>query len=232
MPDDSSNRQVALVTYSNPRSPAAEAYRQLRTNIQFSSLDKPMRTLLLTSTAPEDGKSTVLANLAVTIAQMDSTVILADCDLRRPSIHQLFGIKNERGLTSVLLDASPEQLPLQEVAVSNLRILPSGPLPPNPSELLSSRRMTQLIEQLKSQADYVLFDSPPVLAVSDAAVLATKIDGTILVIKAGQTRREMAQRAKATLEKVNAHLLGVILNNVRYGAHLQGYYTDEAKRRT
>ncbi|MBI2909863.1 MAG: CpsD/CapB family tyrosine-protein kinase [Chloroflexi bacterium] len=217
----------ALIAYANPRSVAAEAYRQLRANIQFYSLDKPLGTVLVTSTEAEEGKSTVLANLAITIAQMDNTVILADCDLRRPMVHRLFDVKNEEGLTTVLLDASMKQLPLAQTAIPNLRILPSGPLPPNPSELLGSRRMTDLIAQLRGQADYVLFDSPPILAVSDAVVLATRLDGALLVINAGRTRREMAQKARAALQRVNANLLGVVLNNVKYDVRLHRYYGEE-----
>lgn len=223
---DPVNGLKSLVTYSSPRSPAAEAFRQLRTNMQFSSLDKALKTLLVTSTNPDEGKSTVLANLAVAIAQMDSSVILVDCDLRRPSQHRLFDAKNDAGLTLVLLNAGAP-LPLQETPIPNLRLLPSGPLPPNPSELLGSRRMLGLIEQLKSQADYVLFDSPPILAVSDAAVLASKLDAVLLVIKAGFTKREMAQKAKSMLQKLNANLLGVVLNNVKSEGGMNRYYEQE-----
>ena len=226
MPVDNPSNRETLIAYSNPRSPVAEAYRQLRTNIQFSTLDKPLRTLLVTSTSPEEGKSTTLANLAITIAQTGSTVILADCDLRRPTIHQLFGVKNGTGLTSVLIDSSVKEFPFQDSGIPNLRLLPSGPLPPNPSELLGSRRMTELIDQLKEEADFVLFDSPPIVAVTDAAVLATKMDGVLLVIKAGTTKRELAKKAKDLLERVNANLLGVVLNNVRYETGLHHYYAD------
>ena len=226
MPEDNPNNRETLIALTNPRSPVAEAYRQLRTNIQFSTLDKPLRTLLVTSTSPEEGKSTTLANLAITIAQTGSTVILADCDLRRPTIHQLFGVKNGTGLTSVLIDSSAKEFPFQDSGIPNLRLLPSGPLPPNPSELLGSRRMTELIDQLKEEADFVLFDSPPIVAVTDAAVLATKMDGVLLVIKAGTTKRELAKKAKDLLERVNANLLGVVLNNVRYETGLHHYYAD------
>jgi len=228
MPEENPNNRENLIAITNPRSPVAEAYRQLRTNIQFSTLDKPLKTLLVTSTGPEEGKSTTLANLAVTIAQTGSTVILADCDMRRPTIHQLFGIKNGTGLTSVLIDSSAKDFPLEDSGIPNLRILPSGPLPPNPSELLGSRRMTELIDQLKAQADFVLFDSPPIIAVTDAAVLATKMDGVLLIIKAGVTKRELAKKAKDLLEKVNANLLGVVLNNVKYEVGPHYYYSDRA----
>ncbi len=226
MPEENLNTRENLIAIANPRSPVAEAYRQLRTNIQFSTLDKPLRTLLVTSTGPDEGKSTTLANLAITIAQTGSKVVLADCDLRRPTIHQLFGIGNATGLTSVLIDSAAKEFPFADSGISSLRLLPSGPLPPNPSELLGSRRMTELIDQLKAQADLVLFDSPPIIAVTDAAVLATKMDGVLLIIKAGVTKRELAKKAKDLLEKVNANLLGVVLNNVKYQVGLQDYYAD------
>src|SRR3970282_2235624 len=168
MPTDSNGREK-LITFSNPRSPVAEAYRQLRTNIQFSSLDRPLHTLLATSTSPEEGKSTVLANLAITMAQAGHRVIVVDCDLRRPTIHQLFGIENRVGLTNVVVDGSVQEFPLQESGVEGLLVLPSGPIPPNPSEILGSARMTEVIGQLQSRADYVLFDSPPIISGTDAA---------------------------------------------------------------
>ena len=221
------NGPEQLITRSNPRSPVAEAYRQLRTNIQFSSPDRRLKTLLITSTHPEEGKSTILANLATTFAQTGSRVILVDCDLRRPSLHRIFGVRNSAGLTSVVLDAGAKEFPYQDSGVPNLRLLCSGPLPPNPSELLGSRRMAEIIEQLTSDADYVLFDSPPVVVVTDAAILASKVDGVMLVVYAGRTRRELAKRAKALLDKVNANLLGVILNNVKYDASLHKYYAEQ-----
>lgn len=223
------NGRESLITHSHPRSAVAEAYRQLRTNIQFASLDRPLHTLLVTSTGPEEGKSTTLANLAITLAQTGSSVILVDCDLRRPSLHELFGVASTPGLTNLVLDSPHQEIPLLESGVPSLRLLPSGPLPPNPSELLGSQRMGEIIQQLKSQADYVLFDSPPIVAVTDAAVLATKSDGVLLVIRAGKTKREMAQKAKALLDRVNANFLGVVLNNVKYDTSVHNYYADAAK---
>jgi capsular exopolysaccharide synthesis family protein len=216
---------LALVALREPRSPAAEAYRTLRTNIQFSSLDKPLRTLLLTSTAPDEGKSMVLANLAITMAQAEQRVLLVDCDLRRPGLHTLFDLPNEEGLTTVLLDQSNTTLPLQPTAVAGLHILTSGPLPPRPADLLGSQRMEAVIARLHDEADMVLFDTPPVTAVTDAAVLATRLDGVLLVMRAGTTRRDRAREARRLLEKVKANIVGVILNNApletTYG---YGYY--------
>jgi capsular exopolysaccharide synthesis family protein len=208
----------ALVTLRDPSSMAAEAYRTLRTNLQFSSLDKPIHTLLVTSTAPDEGKSTTLANLAVTIAQAEQRVILVDCDLRRPSLHTLFGLPNEQGLTTAILAQGDGSLPLQATSVPGLSVLTSGPLPPRPADLLGSRRMEQLIEQLRNSADMVLFDTPPVVAVTDAAVLATRVDGVLLVLQAGQTRRDRAREARQKLEKVKANIIGVVLNNAKLEA--------------
>lgn len=224
------NRQESLVTISNPRSPISEAYRSLRTNLEFSSLDRPLKTMVVTSAGPEEGKSTTLANLAVTLAQAEKKVILVDCDLRRPSQHEIFEVGNSLGLTSMVVDEEAfKNPPLQETPVPNLKLLPSGPLPPNPSELLGSRRMEEIIATLRERADLVLFDAPPIIAVTDAAVLASKVDGVLLVIKAGTTKRDHAQRAKALLEKVNARLVGAVLNNVRMDISLHRYYAEQKR---
>jgi len=217
-----------LVTISNPRSPISEAYRTLRTNLQFVSLDKPLQTLLVTSPGPEEGKSTMLANLAVTMAQGEKKVILADCDLRRPSLHKLFGLYQTTGLTTMMLDdQAMSEPPLQETGVPGLQLLASGPLPPSPPDLLGSRRMDRVLEALKERADIVLLDAPPVVGVSDAAILATKVDGVMLVVSAGQTKRESVQTSKDMLEKVNANLIGAVLTNVPLDTSLQYYYTQQ-----
>ena len=222
------NRQESLITVANPRSPVSEAYRTLRTNLEFSSLDKPLKTMVVTSAAPEEGKSTTLANLAVAIAQGGKKIILVDCDLRRPSQHQIFGARNGRGLTTMVVDDEAMKTPpFQETGIEGLRLLPSGHLPPNPAELLASRRMEEIISLLKEQADIVLFDAPPIIAVTDAAVLSSKVDGVLLVINAGGTKRDHAQNAKTLLEKVNARLVGVVLNNVRFDTSLHRYYAEQ-----
>jgi capsular exopolysaccharide synthesis family protein len=219
----SSNGHSSLIALRDPRSPAAEAYRTLRTNIQFSSLDKPLRTLLATSTAPDEGKSTTLANLAVTMAESEQRVILVDCDLRRPSLHTLFELPNDEGLTSMILSAESGDPPLQETGVPGLRLLTSGPLPPRPADILGSRRMEAVIARLRDAADIVLFDTPPVVAVTDAAVLATRMDGVLLVFAAGTTSRERARQARQILEKVKANIIGVVLNNAAVEKEY-GYY--------
>jgi len=214
-----------LVTLSSPRSPISEAYRTLRTNLQFVSLDKPLRTLLVTSPGAEEGKSTMLANLAVAMAQGEKQVILVDCDLRRPSLHKLLGLESKPGLTTMMVEEEAmSEPPLQETAVPGLHFLASGLLPPSPADLLGSRRMDRVLELLKERADVVLLDAPPVVAVSDAAVLATKVDGVLLVVSAGQTKRDSVQAAKTRLEKVNANLIGAVLTNVPLDASLERYY--------
>ena len=214
-----------LVTVTEPRSPSSEAYRSLRTNLEFASLDRPLRTLLVISAGPEQGKSIVLANLAVVMAQAGKRVILVDADLRRPQQHEIFGIDNTHGLTTVLYaDSTPEALPLAETVLTGLRVLTSGPLAPNPAELLASRRLVDLIAALTAQADLVLFDAPPIIAMTDAAILAGRVDGVLLVVNARETRRDHAQRAKDLLERVNARLLGAVLNNVPFDVSLQRYY--------
>ncbi|MGB3906104.1 MAG: CpsD/CapB family tyrosine-protein kinase [Anaerolineae bacterium] len=222
------NPSDSLVTLTMPRSPVSEAYRTLRTNLEFSSLDKPVKTMVVTSPGPEEGKSTTLANLAVTLAQAEKEIILVDCDLRRPSQHEIFGVNNGVGLTTMVVDdeamADP---PLQQTSVPGLWLLPSGPLPPNPSELVGSRRMEEILAVLSQRADIILFDAPPVIAVTDAAVLSSKVDGVLLVINAGGTKREHAQKAKALLEKVNANLVGAVLNNVKMDTSLHRYYAEQ-----
>ncbi|HUV74510.1 MAG TPA: CpsD/CapB family tyrosine-protein kinase [Anaerolineae bacterium] len=222
------NPSESLVTLTNPRSPVSEAYRTLRTNLEFSSLDKPIKTMVVTSPGLGEGKSTTLANLAVTLAQAEKEVILVDCDLRRPSQHEIFGLSNGVGLTTMVMDdGAMKDPPLLDTGVAGLRLLPSGPLPPNPSELVGSRRMAEIISVLGERSDIALFDAPPVVAVTDAAVLASRVDGVLLVIKAGATKRDHAQRAKALLEKVNAHLLGVVLNNIKMDTSYYSYYTEK-----
>ena len=216
--------QPSLITLTDPRSPAAEAYRTLRTNIDFSGLDRSIHALLVTSVAPVEGKSLTLANLAVAMAQGDKRTILVDADLRRPTLHTLFGLNNDKGLTSLFIDAKgPIEPAFKDVKVPNLQVLTSGPLPPNPAEVLGSQRMLDVIAALKQRADIILFDAPPVIAVPDAAVLGKRVDGVVLVVDAGQTRREHARRAKEQLEKLNIRIVGAVLNGASVDNSLGGY---------
>lgn len=216
-------KTMSLITLTDPRSPVSEAYRTLRTNLSFYSLDNPLRSLVMTSPAAGEEKSAAVANLAVTMAQSGRRTVLVDCDLRRPSLHTFFGLGNETGLTSMVLNEETGP-PLQPTGVDNLWLLPSGPKPPNPADLLGSKKIDQLIEQLVTEYDFVLFDAPPVIAVTDAAVLGGKVDGVLLVISAGKTRRDHAERAKETLEKARVRLIGVALTNAPRDDALSGYY--------
>lgn len=212
-----------LITLTDPRSAASEAFRTLRTNLMFSSLDEPLHTLVVTSPGAEDGKSTALANLAVTLAQSGKRTILVDCDLRRPSQHEIWGVAQEPGLTSMVLDKL-ETPPLAETGIENLWVLPSGPLPPNPADLLGSDQMDAIIETLKADADFVLFDTPPVVAVTDAALLSVKADGVLLVLRAGRTSRDSAERARDLLERINVRIVGAVLVDARVEGSAGSYY--------
>ncbi|MDN5293587.1 MAG: protein-tyrosine kinase [Eubacteriales bacterium] len=221
-----------LITHTNPKSPVAEAYRTLRTNIQFSSLDRPLKTIVVTSAGPGEGKSTIVANFAITLAQAGQRVILVDCDLRKPRLHKLFGI-SRNGLTNVLVGNLPIEEVLWPTAVPGLLLIPSGPLPPNPAELLGSQKMQNFIEQVSKMGDIVLFDTPPVIAVTDAALLASRVDGVLLVLRAGEVDRRMALQAKEALENARARIIGVVLNDVENsgGSGYYYYYGEGGKRR-
>ncbi|MCY3833437.1 MAG: CpsD/CapB family tyrosine-protein kinase [Chloroflexi bacterium] len=203
-----------LITLSQPRSAASEAYRSLRTNLMFSSVESPIQTLLVTSAAREDQKSVTLANLAVTFAQSGNQTILVDADLRQPKQHEIWNIRNDRGLSSMMVDASAiEAPPLQDSPVESLQIVNAGELPPNPADLLGGKRMDAIIATLTKRADYVLFDSPPILAATDAALLGIKLDGALLAIRAGETRRDHTVQARRALERVHVRIVGAVLTN-------------------
>lgn len=203
-----------LITLTDPRSNAAEAFRTLRTNLMFSSVEKPIHTLLVTSTSKADDKSIALANLAVTFAQAGNKTILVDSDMRQPMQHTIWGIGNERGLSSMMLDDTLlSNPPLQKTDVDNLLVIPSGQQPPNPADVLSSQRMNDIIGVLKARAAYVLFDAPPALAASDAIVLSTKVDGVLLVVRANDTRRDNVTSARHAFEQVHARVVGAVLTN-------------------
>jgi succinoglycan biosynthesis transport protein ExoP len=218
--------QEGLITLTAPNSPIAEAFRALRTNIQLASPGQPVRSLLVTSAGPVEGKTLVSANLAVSLAQDGKRVILVDADLRRPRVHRVFGLGNKPGFTDLVIDQTNRIEPyLQPTAVDNLRVLTSGPLPPNPAELLGSPRVGQVMAQLQQQADVVVYDTPPAATVTDAVVLGSRVDAVLQVVRAGHTRREVVLRAKAQLEKVSARILGPVLNQVSLGDMGDYYYT-------
>ena len=226
-----------MVSLEDPTSPAAEAYRTLRTSIQFLGLDQPMRTLQITSANAQEGKTTTLANLAVALARSGSTVAIVCCDLRRPRVHEFFGLQNDVGFTSVLLGKVGLAGAMQDVPEqARLSLLASGPLPPNPSELLSSKRTAEVLGSLQAEYDIVLIDAPPVLPVTDALVLSGRVDATLLVAVAGATTRSEAARAVELLRQVDAPLVGAVLNGVdtegSYGYAYQSYrYESPVGRR-
>ncbi len=210
-----------LVSLSDPQAPSAEAYRSLRTSIQFMGLDRPLRTIQVTSPSAGEGKTTTIANLGVALAQTGLRVVIVSCDLRRPRVHDFFGIVNGVGFTSVLLGQVPVSSVLQPLhGIDGLKLVVSGPIPPNPSELLAGRRAVEALAALQAVADIVLIDSPPVLPVTDAAVLGTRVDATLLVARAGITTRRELHRAQEVLRQVDARLIGTVLN----GATGEGAY--------
>jgi capsular exopolysaccharide synthesis family protein len=214
-----------LVAEIAPKSPAAEAYRTLRANIQFAGLDLPVRTLVVTSASAGEGKSTTAANFAVVTAQAGSRVCLIDADLRRPTLHETFNLKNNRGLTAALVDGGSLVEVAQRTRIPNLSVVSSGPRPPNPSELLSSKRMREVLTASHKDFDLVLCDSPPVIPVSDAVALAAQCDGVILVVRAGDVPAAALRRAAEHIQKVKGRILGVLLNevNLREGYHADYY---------
>lgn len=226
----------AVVSLGEPSSPAAEAYRTLRTSVQFLGLERPVHTLMVTSPNAGEGKTTVVANLGVVLARAGFHVTIVDCDLRRPRVSDQLGLSNGRGFTSVLLGDVTIEDALQDVpGVDRLRVLASGPTPPNPSEILSLRRTSEVITHVGADGGFVLVDSPPVLAVTDAAVMSQKVDAVLLVCVAGVTTAKEAARAVELLEQVDAPLAGAILNGVTeeggYGyAYSHRYHKDAAKR--
>ena len=212
-----------LITLKSPQAPEVEAYHTLRTNLLFSGLDKPLHSLLITSPLSESGKTTTVGNLGVTIARTGARVLIVDSDLRRPRLHRVFKVSNAQGLTSLMVDDNLllEEL-IQKSGVENLYLLTSGPIPPNPSELLISRKFQEIMSTLKENFDFLILDSPPLLAVSDPALLSRYVDGTLLVIDFGRVPRDLAQKAREQLDNVKARIVGVLLNKIP--ANGQDYY--------
>jgi len=213
-----------LVTLKHPRSPIAEAYRVLRTNLRFSGIENPTGALVVTSASPGEGKTTTAANLAVTLAQGGRRVILLDTDLRRPMVHKLFGFSNDVGVSSLFLDDAPTlDSVMQATGIPTLRVITSGPLPPNPAEMLDSNLMKKILRDLRAQSDMVILDSPPALAVADASILGAQCSGAVLVIDAGRTRSDASRRALQTLKQTGAKVFGVVLNKLST-RRASGYY--------
>ncbi|MGD6831888.1 CpsD/CapB family tyrosine-protein kinase [Sutcliffiella halmapala] len=213
-----------LITDKLPKSPISEQYRTIRTNIQFSLVDQELRSMMVTSSGPSEGKSTTASNLAVVFSQQGKQVLFIDADLRKPTAHYTFQQENFKGLTTVLTKQTELMETIKSTRIANLDILTSGPIPPNPAELLSSRAMEELLTAAYQHYDMIIFDTPPVLAVTDAQVLANQCDGTILVIGSGSTDKDSAVKAKELLESAKAKLLGVVLNRKKQKDSSYYYY--------
>lgn len=215
-----------FIVEKQPKSIAAESYRKLRTNIQYSSFDKEYKVIMVTSSELGEGKSTTAGNLALCLAQGDKKVILVDCDLRKPSLHKKFKVSNIIGLSDVII-GKEELVTAFHRYNKNLVILTSGKIPPNPSEMLSSKTMTVLLEELKNNFDYIILDTPPVQAVTDSQILSTKSDGTIIVVKAERTKKDSVENSINLLKKVNANIIGTVLNGVDNSRNKYYYYYGE-----
>lgn len=220
-----------VFTLRNPKSIVSEAYRTLRTNIQFSNIDKPIKSIVVTSSTLEEGKSTTSINLAITMAQSGKKVLLIDCDLRRPSVHRAFIMSNAKGLTNIIVANEDYRDFIHKVeGVAAMDVIGSGPIPPNPAELLGSDKMKDFIEKMYEEYDMVILDTPPIGAVTDGSILSTIVDGTILVCSVGESDINATKRSKNLLDKVKANILGVVLNKVPlndggyYSYHYSEYY--------
>lgn len=223
-----SQTSPGLVTVNKPMSQISEQFRTIRTNIQFSMIDDDLKTIVITSANAGAGKSTVAANLAATFASEDKRVLLVDADLRKPTVHKIFSIRNNEGLTTLLTDRDVELRDLVlRTRAEGLYVLPSGAIPPNPAELLSSNRMQDIEKEMMDAFDLVIFDMPPVLVVTDAQVMAARADGVVFVIPKGQENKDSILKSKDLLEKVKANVLGAVFNKVDAKDSYSYYYGEE-----
>ena len=222
------NRRARLIVHDDPKAVGSEAFRTLRTNLQFTSPDRDLKSILLTSAGPGEGKSTMAANLAIAWSQLGTRVVLVGCDLRKPVLHEMFHIDNSPGLSTVLAGAASLNDAVIQSKIPNLDIIPAGPIPPNPVELLQSKTMISIIKKLEEDYDMLILDGTPVIAVTDAAVMANQVDGIVLVVGSNQVPREMVLQAKTLLEQAQAKLLGVIMNKVKFNeSNMYYYYYNE-----
>lgn len=203
-----------LIVRTNPKSPISEAYRSIRTSIQFANVDGKIKTIMCTSATAGEGKSTTIANVALTLADTGAKIVIIDCDFRKPRLHQNFNVSNAKGMTDILLTGVKYQEHMYKSIYPNVDIITSGKIPKNPSELLYSQAMRQLIENLKTDYDYVFIDAPPILPVTDSVIMSAYIDRVILVCASGHVNVEAVQRAKGILENAGANILGLVLNKV------------------
>jgi capsular exopolysaccharide synthesis family protein len=217
---------IELVPHYFPNSRLAESYRSIRTALLLSSADRPVKTMAVTSTLPGEGKTVSVANLAVTLAQSGKTVLVVDADLRRPRQHRLFKVKNTFGLTTYLTDSVSVKDVVKSTDIPNLFLVNAGPIPPNPAELLGSDKMTRFIKMMREECDFMLFDLPPMLEISDALILGAKVDGLVLVVWGDKTSREALKKTREKLDMLKVRTLGVIINNVTLPHHGGYYYKD------
>lgn len=216
---------VSLVAIADQNSTITEQYRTIRSNIQFTSVDKELRTMVVTSSGPSEGKSTTAANLAVVFANSGKRVLLVDADLRKPTVALTFQIPNARGLSNLLGDRESDSKDYaQKTSIENLWVMPSGPKPPNPSEMLGSKRMEEVITELTQEFDLIIFDMPPVATVTDAQILAAKTDGTLLVVRERQTKKQNLIKAYDLLKIAKANILGVVYNAAKKADDSSYYY--------
>ena len=216
---------MKIISYTNPKSPIAEAYRSIRTNIEFSNIDKHIKIITITSTQPNEGKSTVISNLAAAFASLENKrVLIIDGDLRNPSVHKMFGVSNLNGITDILLGEKDVDKCLEKTKIKGLDILKVGKVPPNPSEMLQSNKMRNFIEVIKEYYDYVFIDAPPVGVVADASIISQYSDGVILLVGSNETDIDAAKVSKERLESVGANILGVVLNKFESEGSAYGYY--------
>lgn len=221
-------KPVNLITLLNPNSPISEQYRTVRTNLQFAVAgDQPLRSMTVVSSGPGEGKSTSAANLAVVFAQAGRKVLLVDADMHKATVHKTFGLSNEMGLSNLVSGQQAASSVIQATDVNNLSIITSGPTPPNPAELLNSRRMNVLMEELYQTFDLIVFDLPPVMTVADGLIMASKTDGTVLVVREGVTRKDSVLEAKNRLLQAKARVLGVIYNGAEQVNESSYYYYSD-----
>lgn len=213
-----------LIAHKEPKSTIAEQFRNIRTNLQFAAVGNEMRSIMITSPDPEEGKTTIISNLAVVLGQQGKKVLVMGADLRKPTVQNVFGVHNTEGLTNVLSGQSSFAGCVQETVVDNVYVISAGPIPPNPAELLATKRMDEVLLEAYELFDIVLVDTPPVLIITDAQILANKCDGVILVIRSEQTEKERALKSKQALEQASGKLLGVILNDKKMNKEMYGYY--------
>lgn len=221
-----SDNQRSLVAEFDQKSIVSEQFRTLRTNIQFAAIDRQLKTIMVTSSSTGEGKSTIIANLGIVLAQQQNKVLLVDTDMRKPTIHYTFKIPNQIGLSHVITKQASFDDVIFETSIPRLDVIPSGPIPPNPSELLGSRAMKEFVNKVAEDYDYVLFDAPPVNAVTDPQVISGLVDGTIFVIRSGQTEERHAKQALESLRKVGAKLLGAVLNDRKLEKEVNYYYGE------